>query len=168
MCASGDQFRVTHKVQSVYNFSFTVEGMLTPGDYKSINSVWEQSPNRQCSSMDTFNIRDNHIITSFRTGTLYLLYYADPLETENGYYQIPDTDIFKKYLLWYLKFKVFENLFYEATDENFNQIKAKKEDAEKNMYTWLTKAKNEAMGRSIYDVKKAIVRSYNKLKRFRY
>lgn len=166
MCEAGDQFRVTHKVQTWMNFEFSVEGMIMPSDYRTMSKCWDNSPNRGCHSYDTFNIAGNNIITSFDSGTLFLLYYANPYEDEDGYYEIPEGDRFEKYLLFYLKFMLYQQLYEQSTDESYKIIKDKRDDAESRMLNSRERARQEAMSRNIYDVKKAIVRSYNKNRRF--
>jgi hypothetical protein len=166
-CTSGDQFRVTHKVQTSMNFSFTVEEMLIPGDYKTINSLWEHSPNRQCSSQNTFNIRDNKIVTSFRCGTIYLLYYAEPSMTEDDYYEIPDEERFQKYVYYYLRYMVYRTLLDQSTDETFAIISKKLQLAEAEMLEHRMKAQQEAMSQSVFQVRNSIVRSYNKNNKYK-
>lgn len=166
VCSTGDQFRVTHKVQTHLSFGFTVQGMLKPGNYKTINRCWDKSPNKQCNTIDSFDIMNHNIVTSFNTGTLFLLYYANPLLDDDGYYDIPDVEEFKKYVYYYIRFMIYQMLFDQSTDESFNQIKAKRDDAEARLNIALVKAKNEAMAQTVYDVQKAIIRSYNKNRRF--
>lgn len=165
-CAAGDQFRVTHKVQTWMNFQFSIEGMIMPSDYRTMSKCWDHSPNKGCHSYDTFTISGDSIVTSFNNGTLYLLYYADPYEDEDGYYEIPEGDRFGKYLMYYLVYMIYKQLYRQSTDESFNIISKKKDDAEFDMLNARERARQEAMSRNIYDVKKAIVRSYNKNRRF--
>lgn len=166
MCEAGDQFRVTHKVQTNMSFDFTVEGMLMPGNYKTMNKCWNHSPNKSCHSLHTFDINDNNITTSFSNGTIFLLYYADPYIDEDGYYEVPDGDKFNKFLLYYIKFMLYQQLYEQSTEESYRILKDKRDDAEFRMFNAREIAKQEAMARNIYDVQKAIVRSYNKNRRF--
>lgn len=166
VCSTGDRFRVTHKVQTSMSFEFTIEGMLTPGNYRTINRCWDKCPNKQCSAINTFDISSDKILTSFSTGTLFLLYYAKPQVNESGYYDIPDLEDFKKYVYHYLRFMTYQMLFDQSTDESFNQIKVKRDDAEHRSDVAYINARNEAMGQTVYDIQKAIIRSYNKNRRF--
>ncbi len=166
-CSTGDQFRVTHKVQTSMSFDITLEGMLVPGNYKTVNRIWKNSPNLQCSSINTFDIIGDSIVTSFNTGSLFLLYYAESEINQSGNYKIPDREKYKKYLYQYLRFMCYQILFDQSTDETFNQIKAKRDDAEHRSDEFLIEARTEAMNRTPYDVQKSIIRSYNRNRRFR-
>lgn len=168
LCAAGDQFRVTHKVQSNLMFEFTVQEMIMPSNARTMGMCWKHSPNTRCHSLNTFEILDHKTIkTSFRSGTIYLLYYANPYLDEDGYYEIPDEERFQQYLRHKIKFELYQMLYEQSTtDEAYRIIKDKRDDAEWRMNDWLIKARAEAMARDVWDVQKAIVRSYNKNRRF--
>ncbi len=167
ICATGDQFRITHKVQTNFSFDFTVEGMLMPGNYKTMGTCWEHSPNRSCHTLDRFDINGNYITTSFRSGTIFLLYYADPYLDEDNYYEIPDNYFFKEFLRWYIKFNIFQGLFESSTGDEGRLTKDKRDDAESRMLNAEIEARSDAMSQTVYDVQKSIVRSYNKNRRFK-
>lgn len=168
LCDVPDDYIVTHKVMSQMGFSFEVSGMLKPGNFKTIKHLHEGCPNISCQSRDTFDIVGNKLITSFREGTIYLLYYADPrIVAENGYYEIPDNEPFKKYLYYYIRFMLYQQLFEQSTDETFNQIKYKRDDAEKRSDTAYINARNYSVSDDIYGVQRRIIRSYNRNNRFR-
>lgn len=167
MCASGDQFRVTHKVQTNIGFEFTVEGMLSPNNYRTINRCWEHSPNKQVSSIDKFDIVGHEIVTSFREGTIFMLYYAEPLMGEDDNYEIPDEERFQKYLYYYLQFMIYQQLFIQSTEETFNMLLKKRDDAEQRMLNERERARQDAMAQDIYSVRASIIRSYNRNNRFK-
>ncbi len=167
LCNVPDEFRVTHKVMSQMNFTFRVSGLLKPGNYKTISKCETDSPNLRASCIDTFDIMGNKLITSFRQGTVFMSYYANPYINEAGYPEIPDNEPFQKYLYYYLRYMVFQQLFDQSTDESFNQARAKRDDAEKKMWDAYINAKNYALAGDIYSVEKSIVRSLNKNNRFK-
>jgi hypothetical protein len=61
----------------------------------------------------------------------------------------------------------YQQLFDQSTDENFNQMKYKRDDAEDKMWHAYTNAKAYAVNQDIYSVERAIIRSYNRHNRFR-
>lgn len=173
LCDVPPEYVVTHKVMDQMMFRFHVTGMLKPGNFKTIGRCAEGSPNLDTYCLDTFDIVGNNIITSFAQGTIYLAYFASHAEVEEdeqtgaGYYKIPDNEPFQKYVYYYLRFMVYQQLFDQSTDESFNQIKYKRDDAEGRMWEAYINARNYAVNDDIYSVEKAIVRSYNKNNRFR-
>jgi hypothetical protein len=80
---------------------------------------------------------------------------------------IPDNEPFKKYLYYYLRMMVYRQLFDQSTDESFNQINAKYQLAQSEADTAYINARNYAINGDIYDVQKAIIRSYNRNNRFK-
>ena len=173
LCGVPPEYVVTHKVMEQMMFRFHVTGMLKPGNFKTIGKCANDSPNLDAYCIDTFDIVGDKLVTSFAQGTVYMAYFAEneivPEDEgpDAGYYMIPDNDPFEKYLIAYLRYMVYQQLFDQSTDESFNQIKAKREDAEDKMWHAYTNAKAYAVNQDIYSVERAIVRSYNKNNRFR-
>ncbi len=62
---------------------------------------------------------------------------------------------------------VYRQLFDQSTDESFNQINAKYQLAQSEADTAYINARNYAINGDIYDVQKAIIRSYNRNNRFK-
>lgn len=76
------------------------------------------------SSVDSFDIHDNKFITNFRKGTVRLVFYAT--EYDNiGNQLIPDNYRIREYIEAFIKYKVFEMLVNQLTDETFEQIQKK-------------------------------------------
>jgi hypothetical protein len=167
LCDVPAEFIVTHKVMQQLNFSFRVTGMLKPGNFRTIDRCHEGCPNRDVWCVDTFDIVGNSLHTSFREGTIYLAYYASKAEQdETGYYLISDNDPFQKYVYYYLRFMVFQQMFDQSIADDFNQARAKRDDAEKRMWDSYQNAKAYAVSDDIYGLEKRIVRSYNKNNKF--
>jgi len=168
LCDVPPEYVVTHKVMNQMIFSYTVTGMLKPGNFKTIGRLHDSCPNRDIWSLETFDIIGNNLVTSFSTGSIYMAYYGTHAEVDDQtqYYMIPDNDPFQKYLYHYLRFMVFQQLFDQSTDETFNQIMAKRNDAEDRMNTAYVNAKNYAISDDIYGVQRSIIRSYNRNNRF--
>jgi hypothetical protein len=173
LCDVPPEYVVTHKVMQQMMFRFHIRGMLKPGNFKTIGRCAEDSPNLDAYAIDTFDIIGDSIVTSFAQGTIYLAYFAEHAivpEDEGpdaGYYMIPDNEPFKKYLYYYLRMMVYRQLFDQSTDESFNQINAKYQLAQSEADTAYINARNYAINGDIYDVQKAIIRSYNRNNRFK-
>lgn len=167
LCDVPAEFIVTHKVMQQLNFSFKVTGMLKPGNFRTIDRCHEGSPNRDVWCIDTFDIIGNYLHTSFREGTIYLAYYASKAEQdETGYYLIPDNDPFQKYVYYYLRYMIFQQMFDQSIADDFNQAKAKMDNAKELMWNSYQNAKSYAVSDDIYGVMRRVVRSLNKNNRF--
>lgn len=168
LCDVPPEFVVTNKVMSQLSFTFSVSCLLKPGNFKTVDRCHASCPNISSWTVDTFDIVGNKMVTSFAQGTIYMAYYANrEPDPETGYYLIPDNDPFQKYVYHYIRFMVYQQLFDQATDETFNQIRAKRDDAEKRSNEAYLTAKTYAVSTDIYGVQKSIIRSYNRNNRFR-
>lgn len=117
-------------IQSVYktnnevNISYTKKYLLKPGNISVKANCTLDCANFGSSSADSFDIRDNKLVTNFRCGTVYLVFYAT--EYDNGGNQlIPDNYRIREYIEAFIKYKVFETLTNQITDETFNQLQTK-------------------------------------------
>lgn len=73
---------------------------------------------------DSFDIRDNKFVTNFRCGVVHLIFYVTEYDC-SGNQMIPDNYRIKEYVEHYIKYKVFETLSNQLTDETFAQIQQK-------------------------------------------
>jgi len=80
--------------------------------------------NPYSSSFDSFDIRDNKFVTTFRTGTVYLIFYATDYDGI-GNQLVPDNYRVKEFIESFLKYKMFETLTNQCNDETFNQLQQK-------------------------------------------
>lgn len=76
------------------------------------------------ASYDSYDIRDNKLITEFRNGVVHLLFYATEFD-ETGNQLIPDNYRIREYVEAFIKFKMFETLTNQTNDETFNQLQQK-------------------------------------------
>jgi hypothetical protein len=76
------------------------------------------------STFDSFDIRDNKIVTNFRNATIQLVFYATEYD-EVGSQLIPDNYRIREYIEAFIKYKVFEMLANQTNDETFNQLQQK-------------------------------------------
>jgi hypothetical protein len=172
LCEVPDEYIVTHKVMNQMLFRYNVVQMLKPGNFRTISRCHTDCPNVDIYAIDTFDIMGDKLITSFATGTVYLAYYATheivPSDegSDAGYYMIPDNEPFGKYLYFYLRYMVYQQLFDQSTEETFQQMRFKRDDAEDKMNNAYINAKTYAVSDNIYGVQKSIIRSYNRNNRF--
>jgi hypothetical protein len=76
------------------------------------------------SGANSFDIRDNKFVTNVRYAVVHLVFYATEYDTL-GNQMIPDNFRIREYIESFLKFKVFETLSNQLTDETFEQIQKK-------------------------------------------
>lgn len=117
-------------IQSVYktnnevNLTYTKKYLLKPGNISVRADCTLDCANFGSSSADSFDIRDNKFVTNFRCGTVYLIFYATEYDN-NGNQLIPDNYRIREYIEAFIKYKVFETLTNQITDETFNQLQTK-------------------------------------------
>ncbi len=85
-------------------------------------SVHEFTPGS--AGHDSFDIRDNKFVTNFRCGVVHLIFYVTEYDC-TGNQMIPDNYRIKEFIEHFIKYKVFETLSNQLTDETFAQIQQK-------------------------------------------
>lgn len=144
-CTDGCDDCMPNVVQAVYKTTNEVARtirrlyLLKPGnvptkelctsDYMSNWSIYgnnanTHSPTPYSSSYDSFDIRGNKFTTNFREGVVHLVFYVSSYDG-SGNQLIPDNYRIKEYIEAYLKYKMFETISNQVTDETFNQIQQK-------------------------------------------
>ena len=73
---------------------------------------------------DSFDIRDNKFVTNFRNGIVHLIFYVTEYDAV-GNQMIPDNYRIREFVEAFIKYKVFEMLSNQLTDETFQQISHK-------------------------------------------
>jgi hypothetical protein len=91
-------------------------------DYNKNWASYGQTPGSD--SIDSFDIRDNKLITNFRNGTIHLIFYGETLDADNRV-MIPDNYRIKEYVEAFIKYKIFETISNQINDETFNQVAQK-------------------------------------------
>jgi len=107
--------------------------LLKPGNISAISSCdvdyinnWKQYSQNipGSSSYDSFDIREGKFLTNFRRGIVDLVYYAFGKDKE-GSQLVPNNHRVMEYIEAYIKYKMFESLLNQVTDERINQIERK-------------------------------------------
>lgn len=122
---------IVTKTQTEVTQQVRLKYLLTPGNIH----IKEECGNLGCMNFNagrvgmcntelTFDIRDGKLITNFRQGDVYLIYYSDQRD-ESGQQLIPDNYRIIEFIEAFLKQKIFEQLYNQVTDETFNQIEKK-------------------------------------------
>ncbi len=142
------EVKVTWKITGKIVQTFECSHLLKPGNIHAKENCSLDSMNMSSESMDTFDIRGNKIITNFPEGTLYMVYYIKEYD-DNDYQLVPDNIRIKDYLKAYLKYKCFETIYNNISDETLNQIQAKFQYYESKMYEAKVLAENEIRKQTI-------------------
>lgn len=162
-----DVIKVTYKTTNEVIQSFNVSHLLKPGNIAVRDHMGKDCLNCfvDSSEIDTFDIRDNKLITNFSSGTIYMIYYTEEFDT-NDYQMVPDNIRIKDYLKAYLKYKTFETIYNNITDESFNQVQAKLQRYEADM--WFTKviAETEIKKQTIDQVVHSIKQQKKRFRNF--
>jgi hypothetical protein len=138
-CQPPDVLEAVYKTNSQSTRSYHKEYLLRPGNIStrkncdvSYTDLWNiadsisdvHSLSTSSSSYDSFDIRDNKFVTNFRTGAVYLIFYA--IEYDNiGNQMVPDNYRVREYIEAFIKYKMFELLTNQTNDETFNQLQDK-------------------------------------------
>jgi hypothetical protein len=129
-----DEYQLIIKETNQLYFSFSLSFLLTPGNINARNKCSEDSRNLYASNCHSFDIADNHLITDFREGTVYLMYYSNSTEG------VP-----------------------MITDETFNQIQSKLQQADaKQAEAYIIadiSLKKQTMTQKVRDIKKTYNRN---------
>lgn len=161
-----ERYRVTHKVTGVTEFDYYLTTLLRPGNKNAMNFCHGDSPNLRTNCLDTFDIQDCKISTSFRGGVLHIKYYSTNID-DSGELLVPNDPFTKEYLIKYLKYKVFEMLSNTVSDESFNMVMQKLQMARQEYYQAKIIAETELKKWDKQKVGQAITQRRNRFNNFR-
>jgi len=116
--------QAVYKTNNQVAVSYHKQYLLKPGNISVKEHCSLDCKNIGASAADSFDIRDNKFVTNFRNGVVYLLFYATEYDN-NGNQMIPDNYRILEYVEAFIKYKVFEMLSNQITDETFQQIQSK-------------------------------------------
>lgn len=125
-----DIITVVAKTNTEISHPIRLKYLLTPGNIHSTKDCEGGCMNvnartfGMCNSDLTFDIRDGKLVTNFREGDVFLIYYSDQRD-DTGYQLIPDNYRIQEFIEAFLKQKIFEQLYNQISDETFNQIREK-------------------------------------------
>lgn len=159
-----NEFNVIHKVTGSVRFTFRREFLLTPGNIHAKHLIGDHSPNMHASTKYSFDIHEGNLVTNFREGTVHLIYYAFPKE---GEVMIPDNYWVYDFIRKYITFKCFTKLSNIITDETYNQIDKKKQEAKQESEIAFIICETELKKQTSYEKLRQIKVSYEENNKFR-
>lgn len=116
--------QAVYKTNNERNITYKKTFLLKPGNISTKSRCSADCKNFGSSAPDSFDIRDNKFVVNFSCGKVYITFYATEYDN-SGNQMIPDNFRIKEYLEAYIKYKMFETLSHQITDETFNQINQK-------------------------------------------
>lgn len=169
-CNPGDycapkEIKVTYKTTGKVIQRFECAQLLKPGNVNAKENCSLHSVNMFSDAMETFDIRNGKIVTNFPEGTLYLVYYVKEYD-DNEFQLIPDNIRIQDYLKAYLKYKCFETIYNNISDETFNQVQVKLQYYESKMYEAKVMAEVEIKKQTIEQQIRATKTARNRLKKY--
>lgn len=144
-CTTGCPTCMPELIQAVYKTnnavarSYQQEYLLKPGNISArsncnveYTNAWQFTEHAPpiheftpgAASYDSFDIRDNKFVTNFRNGIVHLIFYVTEYDGI-GNQMIPDNYRIREYIEAFIKYKVFETLTNQLTDETFAQLQQK-------------------------------------------
>lgn len=138
-CANPDIIEVIYKTNHQVAFKVRRNFLLTPGNIETacpedlfcanrdtvVNSIADKSTLQTNSHSDnSYDIRDNKFVTTFRDAKVYVQYYSVHYDGKDNQL-IPDNFRIKEYIEAFIKQKLFEAIYNLVTDETYNQSREK-------------------------------------------
>lgn len=122
-------------------------------------------PEGTSSGRNVYKINRKKIFVEFESGTVYALYYSKETDCD-GYSMIPDNFRIKQYIEFYLKYKAYEQLANQVTDETFNQINNKAQQYERKCDEAYIDALTESKKETVYDKQRKMINQRRRLNKF--
>lgn len=155
------QYMVVNKLTNTFYFSFEKTYLLSPGNLNSISKCGDYCANLKVSNGEsTFDINNNKIITNFPEGTLYLMYYSNPLD-DSGEQLVPDDFWVQDYIRKFIIMKCYQKLLDVPSDEPFSILAQKLQIAERNQAEAFVLAEINLKKETVQDKMRKIRQSYN-------
>lgn len=167
-CTTGCPECMPELIQAVYKtnhehtLTYRKQYLLKPGNISVREHCSLDCANFGSSSADSFDIRDNKFVTNFSQGTVYLVMYATDYDNQ-GSQLIPDDFYVREYIEKYIKFKMFETLCNQVTDETFNQLQLKKQEAKQESDEAYILAESSIKKQTAYQKQNRIKQDLNRL-----
>lgn len=141
--------------------------LLKPGNIETAQHCNLPLANLNSSAPDSYDIRGNKMVTNLRQGIIHLIYYSDYRDDEEGYRLIPDNWWIIEYVKRYIKFKIFEQLWNQTTDETYRQIKEKMDYYKSGVDEAYITCDTELKKRTTDEVQRDIKRTTSRLNPYR-
>jgi len=161
-CNSNEEFEVINKINGASIYRFTRKFLLRPGNINAVEYGGQPCLNNMYGAGErTYDIRDGKMILNCPFGQVLLIYYANPTDA-NGDQLVPEDYWVQDFIRKFLKFKIFEQMSNQVTDETFNQIQMKLQRADQEQGEAFILAETELKKQTIEQKNHGIIRSYNR------
>lgn len=117
------------------------------------------------STYDSFDIHGNKFTVNFRTGVVYLVFYATDYDN-CGSQLVPNNYRIMEYIEAFIKYKMFETLLNQVNDETYNQLREKMLYYKSLSDEAFIMADVEIKKQTIWQKQNRIIKSYNRHKKF--
>lgn len=164
-CCYPEAYEIIYKTTLDEIVTTNATYLLRPGNLETRKQCATDCLNFESASPDIFDIHGNKFVTNFREGEVYLIYYSTE-RTDEGYQLIPDGIRTKNYIESYIKYKVFEQLWNQVTDETYNQVTQKFQYYSQKKDEDYVMAETEAKKQTIEQKRNSIIRQYHKLDKY--
>lgn len=116
--------QVVTKTTGEMVFTFEHAHRLRPGTRATLTHCADDCISRSQDATDTFHIDGGKIFTAFDHGMLHIIYYQTSYDEADNQL-VPDNYRIREYLKSFIKYKMYEQIFNEVSDESFNQAERK-------------------------------------------
>lgn len=157
--------QAVYKTNNEISLSYKKSYLLKPGNINTKKNCDLYCANTNSSSADSYDIRDNKFTVNFKEGVVYLIFYTTSYD-ESGLQLVPDNYRILEWIESFIKYKVFETLFHQITDETFNQIQAKLQYYKQESDEKYILAETEIKKQDIYQKQRAIKRNLNSFQKY--
>lgn len=164
-CKHPDIIEAVYKINNGVVFRFQKQYLLTPGNIFPSCPDDLYCANYNSVSPHSYDIRDGKMATTFREGKVYLQYYSNGID-ENSDQLIPDTIETLNYLEFYIKEKMFEQVWNQTTDETYNQSQGKFQYYKQRADEALIIARTENKKKDEYRMQRDINRTRRRFSRY--
>lgn len=154
-------YKTTHQAFAYYRKHY----LLKPGNIWAKGECHANCKNFGSAGPESFDVRDNKFVVTFRQGNVYMLYYSKEYD-DDGYQMIPDNFRIQEYIEAFIKQKVFEQLSNQIVDETTNQIQQKAQYYKQLADEAFIIAVIETRKEDIYTKHRKIVKSLNNLNQY--
>lgn len=159
-------YHVMHKVTNHVIYKFSRTALLTPGNIHTKAKCGECCKNTYAHTQYSFDIHSGKMVVNFPDGLIHLLYYAETL-TDEGEQLVPDNFYIQEYIKKYIIYKCYYQLSNRVTDESFNQIQSKKQEADREQAEAFIIASTEMKKDTPADKIRKIGKSYRSFNKYR-
>ena len=166
--------QAVYKTTNEITRTFAKSYILKPGNISAKSNCdtsymenWRDhcQSNTNSSDIDSFDIRDNKIVTNFRSGVVNLIFYAREYDGDQ-IQMIPDNYRVKEYIEAFIKYKVFETISNQTTDETFNQVYQKMLNYKQLSDEAFIMADVEIKKQTVWQKQRSIMRQKNSLQMY--